>query len=133
MKIIFYVNLFIVSLVLSVTFISCDGGNKIGSYTDPNPITTATAPIINSINPESGMASDTVTITGTGFNTNPDNNFVSFESSSGTVVSSTGTELKVVLPDIPNDSVNVKIGVKGCVYWSNSVKFLILHPASDGG
>lgn len=131
MKIKFYVGLLIVSLVLSVTSISCDG-DKLGSYSDPNPITTVTAPVLNSINPDSGMANDTVTITGTGFNTNPDNNFVSFESSSGTVVSSTSTELRVVLPDITNDTVNVKIGVKGCVYWSNSVKFLILHPAAEG-
>lgn len=54
MKTKFYSGLFIISAILSITFISCDGGNKLDSYTDPNPVTTATAPVILSINPDSG-------------------------------------------------------------------------------
>lgn len=106
-------------LAVCLTLASCKDGPV---FNDPNP-SGVTAPVIQSIVPESGVPKDTVTITGTGFNTVADNNFVSFTNDIGTVISASSTELKVVLPAIVNMSVKVKATVKGSLYWSPSVDF----------
>jgi hypothetical protein len=103
----------------SFVFASCKDGPV---FNDPNPSGLA-APVINSIEPASGLLNDTVTITGSGFNTNTDYNFVSFTNDVGTVVSASATELKVKLPGIVNTAVKAKVAVKGSLYWSNGVDF----------
>ncbi|MES2380283.1 MAG: FG-GAP-like repeat-containing protein [Bacteroidota bacterium] len=55
-------------------------------------------PIINSFSPEKGKYYDWDTITGTGFHTNPDSNFVFFGSIKATVFSSSTTQLIVKVP-----------------------------------
>ncbi|MDH7445617.1 IPT/TIG domain-containing protein [Aquimarina sp. 2201CG14-23] len=67
------------------------------------------APEIISFNPESGIANDEITITGTNFNTDPNINNVSFNGVLATVISATTTELVV---SVPADASTGKIAVE---------------------
>ena len=55
-------------------------------------------PVINNINPVSGLTGSSVTINGSGFSTTPTNNIVYFGSSVATVTSASTSTLTVVVP-----------------------------------
>jgi sugar lactone lactonase YvrE len=123
MKIKKLLEIFCLPLIFAALFSSCDHDGELTSYEDPNPANAGT-PVLNLVNPANGVAGDTIVISGNGFNTNPAYNFVSFGTECGTVISSTNNELKVVLPNIQNKTVQVKVSVKGSVYWSNAADFV---------
>lgn len=67
---------------------------------------------ISSINPVSGNVGDTVTITGSGFNTTPINNQVRFGATQATVTAATNTQLIVTVPTgATYGPITVKIGI----------------------
>ena len=59
---------------------------------DPNPPGTAAA-VLTAITPNTGYLLEVVTITGSGFNPNPADNFVQFGTGIGTVLTASATEL----------------------------------------
>jgi N-acetylneuraminic acid mutarotase len=71
-------------------------------------------PYITSVSPLQGKFGDVVSITGEGFSTNASENIVSFGSLKATVTQATATELKVMVPGLPEGmfTVSVKRGEK---------------------
>ena len=113
-------------------FASCT--EELSDYQDPNPADAA-KPVLVSIEPNTAAVSDTVTITGTGFNINPVYDFVSFQWGSGTVIAATDTTLQVIVPSSDSLTVKVKATVKGSVYWSNTLDFtyIVEDSGEEGG
>jgi len=89
---------------------------------DPNPTGLASARV-TSVTPVEGYLKEVITIRGSGFNTTPEYNLVSFGKKVGNVVSATETELKVETPNVTGETVKVKVAIKGSEFWSNEVDF----------
>jgi hypothetical protein len=117
----------LVILVLAIflfLMVACEGPDQ-PTYTsanDPNP-TGLNPATINSISPDSGYFVDRVTITGTGFNTDPAYTFVAVGNLLGKILSISPTELTIKLPYYSDETVDLKIAIKGSEFWSNSVPF----------
>lgn len=78
-------------------------------------------PVISAISPEIGLAGITeFTITGENFSSVIEDNNVYFGSSPATVLSASATQLKVIPPNIVQDSLIVKINTKATLF-SNTV------------
>jgi sugar lactone lactonase YvrE len=115
---------FITAFVCLIVVLACDtpSNPEYGSGNpDPNPPGSPAA-TITAVNPSSALPGEAVTITGTGFDTEPSANLVSFGRSAATVTSATATQLEVIAPPAAG-SVNVKVAVLGSVNWSNEVPF----------
>jgi len=89
---------------------------------DPNPTGVAAAQL-TAIDPPEGFLRDVVTISGSGFDPTADLNFVTFGNQTGAVMSASATELKVRAPNISDDTVSVRVAVKGSEFWSNTLDF----------
>ena len=63
-----------------------------------------------------------MTITGSGFNTDPDYTLVSFGTKVGEILSITETSIEVKTPSLSGE-VEVKVAVKGSEFWSNALDF----------
>ena len=69
-------------------------------------------PTITSLSPTDADVGDTITITGTNYSTNADENTVLFGGMRGRVLSATTTQLRVVVPAcLPTRSVTVRVGL----------------------
>ncbi|WP_436442279.1 IPT/TIG domain-containing protein, partial [Enterococcus faecium] len=68
---------------------------------------------MTAINPTSGRPSQTVTLTGTGFDTTVANNIVRFGSTTATVTAATATTLTVTAPSAGSGTVSVTATVNG--------------------
>jgi hypothetical protein len=62
-------------------------------------------------------------VTGSGFDSNPVYNFITFGAKRGTIVSASETQLTVVLPNVSGGAVKVKTSKKGAVNWSDEIDF----------
>jgi hypothetical protein len=89
---------------------------------DPNP-TGSPAATITALDPPEGFLKDVVKISGSGFNTEPAFNFVQFGDKTGTVLAASGTELSVQTPNLSDETVMVRVAVKGSEFWSNQLSF----------
>src|SRR5579863_9497437 len=69
-------------------------------------------PVISSINPTHGAGGDTVTITGSGFQSSPSLDSVWFNGKSTAVISATSTQLEVTVPPQCGTG-NVTVSVNG--------------------
>jgi endoglucanase len=85
--------------------------------------TVAGAPTISAMNPTSGAAGASVTITGTNFSTTTSANTVTFGSTAATVTAATAKSLTVTVPNVAAGAVNVTVAVAGKV--SNAVSFTV--------
>ena len=70
----------------------------IGGYYSYDSVTTVQQPVINSFSPTNAIVGSLVTITGSGFDTNPANNIVFVGATQATVTSATTTQLIVTVP-----------------------------------
>jgi sugar lactone lactonase YvrE len=112
-------------LSLGWLIISCQGPDQPtydSGNPDPNPAGTTPA-VMDSLTPAVGYLKDVVIINGNGFNATPEFNVVAFGSYVGTVLEATTTMLKVQAPDVSDETVNVKVAVKGAESWSNELAF----------
>jgi sugar lactone lactonase YvrE len=89
---------------------------------DPNPTGLAAA-TITSVDPAEGFLKDVITITGSGFNTTPAFNLVQFGNRTGVVLAATATELSVQTPNLSDETVPVRVAIKGSEFWSNPMSF----------
>jgi hypothetical protein len=89
---------------------------------DPNPPGTPPA-ILTDITPSRAFLKEIVTITGSGFNTNPADNMVQFGTGVGVVLSATETELTVELPNLSGVTVECRVATRGAETWSNALDF----------
>jgi hypothetical protein len=68
-------------------------------------------PLLASFSPSSAIAGDTITITGSNFDTDKAKDIIKFGSTLATVVSATATQIKVIVPDGDNSGkINLTIG-----------------------
>lgn len=126
-------------LLVFLIFIACEAPNQ-PTYgpdnPDPNP-TGLSAATVTSISPTEGYLKDIITISGSGFDSNPEFNLVAFGSKTGILVSATENELKVIAPNINDQDVKVKVAIKGSEFWSNELDFtfnaavVILNPGVE--
>jgi hypothetical protein len=113
------------TLLFGWLIVSCEGPDQPvydSGNPDPNPPGTAAA-VIDSLSPAEAYLKDTLTINGQGFNSTPEFNVVAFGTYMGVVTEATATMLKVQVPDVSGETVNVKVGVKGAEFWSNELEF----------
>ena len=109
------------TLLLTWSCESPDQPTYDSKHPDPNP-TGGSAAILNSISPNEALPGKTVTITGSGFNTDPDYTLVSFGTKVGEILSITETSIEVKTPSLSGE-VEVKVAVKGSEFWSNALDF----------
>ena len=114
------------TLIIGMVLFSCSGPDEptYGSgHPDPNP-TGMTAPKVDSLSPSAGYLKDIIKIYGSGFNSTPKYNLVSFGKNVGTIMAATSNMLTVQTPNISNDTVDVRVSIKGSEYWSQETPFI---------
>jgi hypothetical protein len=97
------------------------------SNPDPNP-PGGTPAVLTDITPTSAFLKEVVTITGSGFRADPDENIVQFGTGVGKILNVTATQLTVELPALSGDTVKCRVAVRGAIDWSNELDF-IFKPA----
>ncbi|HPR88312.1 MAG TPA: IPT/TIG domain-containing protein [bacterium] len=115
-------------LIAGLAALACEGPDQPvygPDHPDPNPTGLAAA-TVESISPDTGYLKDIVTIRGTGFNPEAEFNLVLFGSKKAEVVSVTATELQVRAPNMSDETVNVRVAIKGSEFWSNETEFTFL-------
>jgi hypothetical protein len=99
------------------------------NYTSPRP-----QPIITSITPDVGLANVSIlTITGSNFDPDPSHDLVFFDSLLVPVLQAAATQLQVKAPDLPKDSISVKIGVYKAYLYSNPVRYRLIAATEEIG
>lgn len=107
-----------VLITVTIFVVSCSPDTTPSLYSDKDPGAT---PVITSMLPASGLAGVTeVTILGENFSSDVTKNIVYFGSIPANIFSASANELKVLAPDLVQDSIQVKIAVAGAVKFSNT-------------
>jgi len=126
-------KLLITLFVIVGLFTACD--EQATSIWNPDEQATGSAPTLSSISPEGGYLSgvDAITVTGTGFSTNIEDNRIYFSSSDesgvpGVILSATATQLEVRPPNIAGDTILVKALVSGAEAFSNVLTYKLSPP-----
>ncbi|HOT95529.1 MAG TPA: IPT/TIG domain-containing protein [bacterium] len=115
-------------LIAGLANLACEGPDQPvygPNHPDPNPTGLAAA-TVESISPDTGYLRDIVTIRGSGFNEKPEFNLVLFGNKKAEVISVSPTELKVIAPNKSDETVNVRVAIKGSEFWSNEAEFTFL-------
>ncbi|MBM4167700.1 MAG: hypothetical protein FJ215_00875 [Ignavibacteria bacterium] len=121
-------------LLLSVLLFSGCLNEKEGSLFDPDYVSARPAPEIASISPASGLAGVTsLTITGKNFSAVKTENTVYFNDKQAQIQEASSTQLKVLAPNVVNDSVKVRVGVKGSELFSNTWLYKLEAAVTDFG
>ena len=94
---------------------------------DPNP-TGKQAASITTILPDTAYLKDVITISGSGFSSIPEYNFVAFGTKIADIISSSENEIQVQAPLLSDVSVMVKVAIKGSEFWSNELP-MTFNPA----
>ncbi|MBC8375511.1 MAG: IPT/TIG domain-containing protein [FCB group bacterium] len=129
-------------VLLSATFfilIACEEEPK--SIYDPN-VEGNPDPVIATVVPDSNFSSNNISfagigvvnITGQNFSSTVAYNTVFFDGVPGTVLSSTLTQLRVQVPNVTGDSVEVKVAVRGAYYFAEySQPFPVVSAVKEVG
>ena len=120
---------FLLALLLGLA--ACDTDGTGGSIYDPNR-PSGENPVLSGVSPSSSALAgvDIITITGENFSTTPEDNLVYFGSERATVISSTATEIRVLAPNTPTPSVQIRVSVLGAENFSNELGYA-LSPAVE--
>ena len=109
-------SLLLLVILAAALFSSCKN-NYPSSIYDPNAKYNPD-PTITDVNPKFGLAGiDTITITGKNFSSNPAEDNVFFNGEKAEVISASTTAITVKAPNVPSDSVQIKINVKGALLF----------------
>ncbi len=116
------------TLILFAGF-ACQDPDYPDSIYDPNPEVLPN-PVITNIDPPDRVFAGigVVTITGQNFHTRNDYNLVYFNGNSGTLLSSTETELIVQTPNIIADSVKIQVAVIGAYEFAEIDNYELYPP-----
>ena len=111
-------SLLLVFFTVAAIFVSCKN-NYPSSIYDPNAKYNPD-PVITDVTPKFGLAGiDTITIVGKNFSSNPEEDRVFFNGEKAEVLSATPTQVTVKAPNVPSDSVQIKINVKGALLFGH--------------
>ncbi len=115
-------------MLLTFLYVGCSPDVTPSLYSDKDAGLT---PVITSLNPTQGLAGVTeITIEGENFSSVAADNFVYFGPLRANILNATSTELKVVAPDLVDDSIQVKIAIAGVEKFSNTELYK-LDPAVE--
>ncbi len=129
-------TLMIVS-ILAFLIIACEEKEPVSIY-DPG-VTGNETPIVTTVAPDSNYTADNVTfsgvgvvqITGENFSATPDYNNVFFDGVPGEVMSSTETTLRVRVPIVSGDSIEVKVATQGAFHFGTYADPYAITPAVE--
>ncbi len=104
------------------------------SLWDPNA-GSGPQPVLTSLSPaDSGLAGiSRIVITGQNFSTNPPDNLVFFDAVLANVLQASATQLTVLAPNTPKDSIEIKIAVTGADKFSDPVFYGLVSAAPTFG
>jgi sugar lactone lactonase YvrE len=123
-----FIQFYLILLCSLLFFIFGCGSEDVNTF-DPNP-SSGLRPEITSIEPDSVLGGDIVTITGTNFSLDPGKNIVAFGSKVAVPTSATQTVLDVVAPiDIgwsEPESLPVRVAVQNSSFMSNQIPIIAL-------
>jgi sugar lactone lactonase YvrE len=111
-------------LAMGIIFVACEGPSQptVDESNDPNPTGKDPAEI-TSISPDTAFFKETVTITGSGFDTRPGATLVAFGQRFGEIESITETEIVVKTPVYVGETVVTRVSIAGSEFWSNTLPF----------
>lgn len=119
--------------LVAAGFTACNEDPPPSAY-DPNYISPRPQPVITRITPEVALANVTVlTITGSNFDPDPTHNLVFFDNILVPVLRARTTQLQVKAPDLPKDSISVKIGVYRSYLYSDAFLYRLSVAALEIG
>lgn len=106
-------------IIVLMILIACERSATPSLYVENEP--SKSVPVISTINPplESLAGIGQITIVGQNFSTIISENIVFFGSDTAQIISASATELVVESPNLPRDSLQVKIAVDGAFEFSN--------------
>jgi hypothetical protein len=96
----------------------------VGAQTNTGTNNYAVTPAITSLSAANGVLNDSITLTGTGFDSTPANNTVKFGLTSATVTAATSTQLTVKVPNAVAGTQNITVQVG--TQTSNASSFTIM-------
>jgi len=122
--------------ILCLFLITCEE-DPVSIY-DPDE-TGKPQPVLTMVAPDSNFNADglsfsgvgVVTITGQNFSEVPEMNIAFFDGIPGEVLSASETSLRVRLPDVQGDSVDVKVSVQGAFHFGEYDDYLKVVPAVE--
>ena len=114
-------------------FLGCDSGTAPSLY-DPDRLSVY-APTIAIVTPEGKALAgvDTVTITGTNFSIQPAENLVYFGDARGDVIEASPTQIRLIAPNSPQPTLELRLTVLGAEYFSNSISYGLDPPFIEFG
>jgi hypothetical protein len=112
---------------------SCEKPENISLY-DPN-VAYGPAPTIASITPAGSAVAgiDTLVIQGTNFSSVAAENSVFFNTAKATLLSATTTQIKLLAPLVPSDSIGVRVAVMGAIPFSNIAQYKLKAAVANFG
>ena len=115
----------IAPLALLIAAAGCDTGEGASLY-DPDR-TPIPDPVVASIQPQGVVLAgiDEITIAGSNFSPNADENLVFFGDARAEVLSASPTELRVAAPNTPGEDLVVRVSVRGAEAYSNAVRYTL--------
>ncbi len=131
MKNVFIKFLLVITLIVPfVLFTNCENNDIPKPIFDKDP--GGPNPSITSITPSDKAFSGitVIEIAGENFKNNIEDNFVYFNTESGTVLEASENLLKVRVPNIVSDSVKIKVAVSGAYNFAVYDKKFVLEPAA---
>ena len=123
----------IAPLAVLLALAGCDTGEGTSLY-DPDRATNSD-PTVTSISPDgSALAGiDVVTITGSNFSPNADENLVFFGEAAATVLSASATELRVTAPNTPREDLPVRVSVRNAANYSAPLAYTLVSALTPYG
>ena len=120
-------------LALLLVLAACDTGEGTSLY-DPNRATSPD-PTVASISPDGNALAgiDEITITGSNFSPNADENLVFFGEASARVLSASPTELRVAAPNTPRENLPVRVAVRSAANYSAPVAYTLVSALTPFG
>ncbi len=111
-------SLWLVFILAAAIFVGCKNEYPSSIY-KPNARYNPD-PVITDVTPKFGLAGiDTITIVGKNFSANPEEDRVFFNGQKAEVLSASPTTLTVKAPNVPSDSVQIKLNVKGALLFGH--------------
>jgi len=123
MKKSFYLLIFVFAAAVTL-YVGCSEDITPSLYQEPGPTGT---PAVTSVEPANTALAgvSVITINGSNFPTDPSRVTVFFNSTPGTVMESTPTQLKVKVPGVYSDSIAIRVAVIGSPDFSNMFQYML--------
>ena len=119
----FGIYIFIIMSLFIILFIGCEADIP-PSLFDPNADPGA-APVITAISPQDSTLAGIgeIVISGQNFSSQTGDNLVFFNKDRVEIISASATEIRLKSPNMPSDSIVIKIAKQGAIHFSNEQNY----------